>query len=150
MEQIGKEIPNSIFGYSYGVSHTMTKRPSLTENSSSSPFSEHQCYGQITHTHEFKVGKNIDQRFPKPKITTLNVLFCPQPKVFCCTVIEEEGNKKKNHIQDARNRDFWCFLFKTDSRQLINYQNRWLSKLIDSYISHRNAERCLSYSTSTF
>ena len=38
--------------------------------------------------------KNVDQCFLKPKTTSSNVVFCPQPKENQFTVIEEERNQK--------------------------------------------------------
>ena len=41
-----------------------------------------------------KLLKNVDQCFPKPKIISSNVLFCPQPKNNHFFVIEAERNQK--------------------------------------------------------
>ena len=41
-----------------------------------------------------KMVENVDQCFPKPKTTSLNVLFFPQPKDIQFTVTEEERNQK--------------------------------------------------------
>ena len=38
--------------------------------------------------------KNDDQCFPKPKMTSSNVLFCPQLKDIQFTVTEESRNQK--------------------------------------------------------
>ena len=37
---------------------------------------------------------NVDCFCPKPKITSSNVLFCPQPKYIQFTVTEEHRNQK--------------------------------------------------------
>ena len=41
-----------------------------------------------------KMVKSVDQCFPKPNMTSSNVLFCPQPKDNQFTVIEEEINQE--------------------------------------------------------
>ena len=46
-----------------------------------------------TRTSSFK-KKNVDQCFPKPHISSSNVLFSPQPKDIQFTVTEEERNQK--------------------------------------------------------
>ena len=38
--------------------------------------------------------KNVDQCFPKSKMTFSNVLFCPQLKDIQFTVIEDQRNQK--------------------------------------------------------
>ena len=38
--------------------------------------------------------QNVDLCFPKPKMTSPNVLFCPQSKDNQFTVIEDERNQK--------------------------------------------------------
>ena len=42
----------------------------------------------------FFVYKMVKKCFPKPKRTSSNVLFCPQPKNIQFTVREEERNQK--------------------------------------------------------
>ncbi len=41
-----------------------------------------------------KMVKNVDQCFPNPKVTSSNVLFCPQTKDIQFTVTEDERNQK--------------------------------------------------------
>ncbi len=53
--------------------------------------------------------KNVDQCFPEPKVTSSNVLFCPQPK--------EEKEKER--------REFGQFFLQNDLKRLIDYQNSW-------------------------
>ena len=41
-----------------------------------------------------KMAENVEMHFPKSKLTSSNVLFCPQHKDNEFTVIEEERNQK--------------------------------------------------------
>ena len=41
-----------------------------------------------------KMVKNVDQCFPKPKMTSSNVLFYSQPKDIQFTVTKEQRNQK--------------------------------------------------------
>lgn len=74
--------------------------------------------------------------FWKPKMTSLNILFCQQPKHIQFTVTEEELNlqkckskKLKSENFPEKNLLFW----------LINYQNTWA---VDSY-SVNCCRRCV-------
>ncbi len=40
------------------------------------------------------VKKNVDHCFAKPKVTSSNILFCPQPKYIQFTVMEDKRNQK--------------------------------------------------------
>lgn len=42
--------------------------------------------------------KNVDRCFPKHKMTSLNVFYCPQPKDIQFTVMGEEINENNIHI----------------------------------------------------
>ena len=52
------------------------------------------------------MAKNVDQCFSKPKTTSSNVLFCPQPKDNQFTVIEEEKETENIHFEEAGIREF--------------------------------------------
>ena len=56
------------------------------------------------------VKKNVNQCFPKPKTTSSNVLFCPQPKDNLFTVIEEERNQKIFTFKKLESKNFDFFL----------------------------------------
>lgn len=42
--------------------------------------------------------KNVDQGFPKPKMTSSDVLICPQTTDIQFTVLEEEDTRTHIHI----------------------------------------------------
>lgn len=56
--------------------------------------------------------KNVDQCFPKPKMTSLNVLLCPQPKEIQFIVIKEEWKQKIFTLKKLKSDNLNIFLFK--------------------------------------
>ena len=61
-----------------------------------------------------KVWKMVKEIcFPKPKMTSSNVLFCPQPKNNQFTVIEEERNHKMFTFKKLESENFNIFPLTT-------------------------------------
>ena len=63
--------------------------------------------------------KNVDQCFPKPKTTSSNLLFCPQPKDNQFTVIEEKETRKYSLLR-SWNQRIYLFFLKKKVVKLIN------------------------------
>ena len=65
--------------------------------------------------------KSVDQCFPKPKMTSSNVLFCTQSKDIQFTVIEDEERQKtftyKRLVSENLGFNY--------SNQSMDYQNGW-------------------------
>ena len=71
-----------------------------------------------------KISESVDQCFPKPKTTSSNVLFRPQPKDIHFTVVEEERNQKIFTFKKLESENLHFFSLKSTQKRLINYQNR--------------------------
>ena len=56
--------------------------------------------------------KNVDQCFLNLKITSSNVLFCPQPKDIQSIVIEEERNQKIFTFKKLKSENFHFKILK--------------------------------------
>ncbi len=59
--------------------------------------------------------KNVDHCFPKPKLTSLNVSFCPQPKNIQFTVIKDERNQKIFTFEKLKSENLDTFSAALDS-----------------------------------
>ena len=56
-----------------------------------------------------KMSENYKKHFPKPKMTSSNVLFCPQPKNNQFSFIEEERNQKIFSFKKLESENFYLF-----------------------------------------
>ena len=68
-----------------------------------------------------KIVTNVDRSFPKPKVTSLNILFCPQPRDI--QFIVTENQKTENTHLEAEIRDYGHFFLKKNKLKIINDQN---------------------------
>lgn len=75
---------------------------------------------------------NTDPCFPKPRLTSLNVLFCPKPQgiIFLSQRSEETGKKKKSDPKGIRANQNLAItsLLGTQNKQ----QNSFIVSLADS------------------
>ena len=74
--------------------------------------------------------KNYDQCFPKPKTTSSNVLFCPQPKNNQFTVIEERNHLRSWNQKKRKEKEnvmyLWCVLsYFWNLKKSKTLQTKW-------------------------
>ena len=74
---------------------------------------------------------NVDQCFPKPKKTSSNALFCPQPKANQFTVIEKERNQKCVAFKKLESENFDFFSLKKCTLGLMYFNRLILAALVE-------------------
>lgn len=63
--------------------------------------------------------ENVDWSFPKSKMTSTNVLFCPQPQDIQFTIVEEKRNHKIFTFKKLVTKNLDFFSLKKKGTQTI-------------------------------